>query len=179
MRRARAVVAAVLLLAPQSRPVAASATPGGPNCPILPNDDVCPSNTQQMPLHPMSDTWIANMGGPTRLLHPDFGAYPYGYQLQLVDNTTPSTRITFGYADGSDDVPYPFTANTPIEPASDAHAFMLNRDSCVLYALLAASWNGGQPTAGAGAVFGRRSSALRHAGWPRARPAGPPRCPRG
>ncbi|PYR71639.1 MAG: hypothetical protein DMF86_25485, partial [Acidobacteria bacterium] len=97
------MVAAALLLAAQSRPVAASAMPGAPNCPILPNDDVWHSNIQQMPLHPMSDTWIANMGGPARLLHPDFGAYPYGYQLQLVDNTTPSTRVTFGYADESDD----------------------------------------------------------------------------
>src|SRR5438128_10350021 len=174
MRRARAVVAAALLLAAQSRPVAASAMPGAPNCPILPNDDVWHSNIQQMPVHPLSDTWLANMGGPARLLHPDFGAYPYGYQLQVVDSATPTTRLTFTYADESDDVPYPFTSSTPIEPASDAHAFMLNRDTCVLYELFAASWNGGRPTSGSGAVFDLHSHALRPAGWTSADAAGLP-----
>lgn len=95
----------------------------------------------------MSATWLANMGGPSRLLHPDFGG-PYGYQLQVVDNTTPTRRVSFDYADESDDVGYPFTASTPIEPASDVHTFMLNKDTCVLYELFAASWNGGAPTGG-------------------------------
>jgi hypothetical protein len=122
----------------------------------------------------MSDAWIANMGGPTRLLHPDFGAYPYGYQLQVVDNTIPTTRLSFGYADESDDVAYPFTSTTPIEPASDAHAFMLNKDTCVLYELFDASWNGGRPTAGSGAVFDLKSYALRPAGWTSADAAGLP-----
>src|SRR5439155_16188358 len=87
------------------------------------------------------------------------------YQLQVVSNATPTTRLAFDYADESDDVPYPFTASTPIEPASDAHAFMLNKDTCVLYELFAASWNGGRPTAGSGAVFDLGSHALRPSGW--------------
>jgi hypothetical protein len=162
----------VALLAPVS-PAAASAMPEAPNCPIYPSDDVWHSNIQQMPVHPLSTTWIANMGGPTRLLHPDFGG-PYGYQLQVTSNATPATRLSFTYADESDDVPYPFTANTPIEPESDAHAFMLNKDTCVLYELFAASWNGGQPTAGSGAVFDLKSHALRPAGWTSADAAGLP-----
>jgi hypothetical protein len=56
--------------------------PEAPNCPIYPADAVWHSNIQLMPVHPMTATWIANMGGPTRLLHPDFGG-PYGYQLQV------------------------------------------------------------------------------------------------
>ena len=148
--------------------------PQAPNCPIYPSDDVWHSNIQLMPVHPMSDTWIANMGGPSRLIHPDLGAYPYGYQLQVVDNTTLTTRLSFGYADESDDVPYPFTSTTPIEPASDAHAFMLNKDTCVLYELFDASWNGGRPTAGSGAVFDLKSRALRPAGWTSADAAGLP-----
>jgi len=148
--------------------------PQAPNCPIYPSDDVWHSNIQLMPVHPMSDTWIANMGGPSRLIHPDLGAYPYGYQLQVVDNTTLTTRLSFGYADESDDVPYPFTSTTPIEPASDAHAFMLNKDTCVLYELFDASWNGGRPTAGSGAVFDLKSHALRPAGWTSADAAGLP-----
>ena len=148
--------------------------PQAPNCPIYSSDDVWHSNIQLMPVHQMSDTWIANMGGPSRLIHPDLGAYPYGYQLQVVDNTTLTTRLSFGYADESDDVPYPFTSTTPIEPASDAHAFMLNKDTCVLYELFDASWNGGRPTAGSGAVFDLKSHALRPAGWTSADAAGLP-----
>src|SRR5437899_7239576 len=126
-----------------------------------------------MPVHPQSATWLANMGGSSRLLHPDVGG-PYGYQLQVVSNATPTTRLAFGYADESDDVPYPFTAGTPIESGSDAHAFMLNKDTCVLYELFAASWNGGRPTAGSGAVFDLKSHPLRPWGWTSGDAAGLP-----
>ncbi|HYK98307.1 MAG TPA: hypothetical protein VEU77_07920, partial [Candidatus Acidoferrales bacterium] len=167
------LLGAVALLVAASAPARASAMPEAPNCPIYADDDVWHSNISQMPVHPMSDAWIANMGGPSRLLHPDFGG-PYGYQLQVVDNTTPKTRLSFDYADESDDVAYPFTASTPIEPASDAHAFMLNKDTCVLYELFDASWNGGAPTAGSGAVFDLKTHALRPAGWTSADAAGLP-----
>src|SRR5437867_1722830 len=147
--------------------------PEAPNCPIYPSNDVSHSSIQKLPVHPQSGTWIANMGGPSRLLHPDFGG-PYGYQLQVTSNATPTTRISVDYADESDDVPYPFTASTPIEPASDAHAFMLNRDTCVLYELFAAAWNGGRPTAGSGAVFDLKRHDLRPSGWTSADAAGLP-----
>jgi len=166
------IVVLLALLAPPV-PANASAMPEAPNCPIYPADDVWHSNIQQMPVNPMSATWIANMGGPGRLLHPDFGG-PYGYQLQVVDGATPTTRVAFDYAAESDDVPYPFTASTPIEPASDAHAFMLNRESCLLYELFAASWNGGSPTAGSGAVFDLKRHDLRPSGWTSADAAGLP-----
>ncbi|MDP9246408.1 MAG: hypothetical protein M3O64_07110 [Chloroflexota bacterium] len=157
------------LAAPRASPM-----PEAPNCPMYPADDVWHSLVLGLPVLPQSDTWIGNMGGPSRLLHPDFGAYPYGYQLQVVDNTTPTTRVSFGYADESDDVPYPFTASTPIEPASDAHALMLNKDTCVLYEMFDASWNGGRPTAGSGAVFDLNTHALRPSGWTSADAAGLP-----
>ena len=82
---------------------------------MYPPDDVWHSLVQGLPVLAQSDAWIANMGGPARLLHPDFGAYPYGYQLQVVDSSTPKTRVTFDYADESDQVAYPFTASTPID----------------------------------------------------------------
>src|SRR6266404_5745510 len=171
MSRVVAIVVAVVLLLPQARPATALTEP---TCPIYPSDDVWHSLVQGLPVLPQSDTWIANMGGPARLLHPDFGAYPYGYQLQVVDNTTPTTRVTFDYAGESDDVAYPFTASTPIEPASDAHALMLNKDTCVLYEMFGASWNGGQPTAGSGAVFDLKRHDLRPYGWTSADAAGLP-----
>jgi len=148
--------------------------PEAPNCPIYQPDDVWHSLVQQLPALPQSDTWIANMGGASRPLHPDFGAYPYGYQLQIVDNTTPTTPLSFDYADESDRVAYPFTASTPIEPASDAHALMLNKDTCVLYELFSASWNAGRPTAGSGAVFDLKTHDLRPSGWTSADAAGLP-----
>ncbi len=157
--RALAFLAVLALLLPRAVPVAASSMPEAPNCPIYQPDDVWHSLVQQLPVLPQSDTWIANMGGPARLLHPDFGAYPYGYQLQIVDNTTPTTTLTFGYADESDRVAYPFTASTPIEPASDAHALMLNKDTS---------------TAGSGAVFDLKTHDLRPSGWTSADAAGLP-----
>src|ERR1700716_1391932 len=172
MRRSMAILIALALLLP-AQSAAASAMPEAPKCPIYPSNDAWHSIIQTMSVHPMSGTWIGNMGGPSRLLHPDFGG-PYGYQLQVVSNATPTTRLAFDYADESDNVPYPFTAGTPIENGSDAHAFMLNKDTCVLYELFAASWNGGRPTAGSGAVFDLRSHALRPAGWTSADAAGLP-----
>ena len=173
MRRPLAFLLALALLLPQGTTAAASAMPEAPNCPIYPSNDVWHSSIQNLPVHPSSATWIANMGGASRLLHPDFGG-PYGYQLQITTNATPTTRVQFDYADESDDVPYPFTAGTPIEPASDAHAFMLNKDTCLLYELFAASWNGGRPTAGSGAVFDLKRHDLRPAGWTSADAAGLP-----
>jgi hypothetical protein len=173
MKRVAAILIALAVLLP-ARHAAGSAMPEAPNCPIYPSDDVWHSLVQGLPVVPQSDIWIGNMGGPSRLLHPDFGAYPYGYQLQVVDSSTPTTRVSFGYADESDDVGYPFTAATPIEPGSDAHALMLNKDTCVLYELFSASWNGGRPTAGSGAVFDLKKHDLRPSGWTSADAAGLP-----
>src|SRR5437764_12228781 len=54
---------------------------------------------------------------------------------------------------------------------------MVDRDSCVLYELYAANWNGGHPTAGSGAVFDLKSNALRPATWTSADAAGLPILP--
>jgi hypothetical protein len=127
-----------------------------------------------MPVHERSAAWLASMDAETRRLHPDLGAYPYGYAVQFVDRTTPRVQVAFDYDDESDVGPYPFTASTPVEPASDRHAFMLDRDACVLYELFDADWNGGAPTAGSGAIFDLRSNALRPSGWTSADAAGLP-----
>jgi hypothetical protein len=76
-RRLGSLLGAAALLIATSAPARASAMPEAPSCPVYADDDVWHSNISQMPVHPMSDAWIANMGGPTRLLHPDFGG-PYG-----------------------------------------------------------------------------------------------------
>ena len=51
---------------------------------------------------------------------------------------------------------------------------MIDRDTCTLYELYAARWNGGDPRAGSGAIFDLTSNALRPAGWTSADAAGLP-----
>jgi hypothetical protein len=51
---------------------------------------------------------------------------------------------------------------------------MLDQDTCTLYELYAARWNGGDPKAGSGAVFDLTSNAMRPAGWTSADAAGLP-----
>ena len=88
---------------------------------------------------------------------------------------------SFDYADESDAGPYPFGPDTPIEggaqSAGDRHALMIDKDTCVLYELYNANWNGGRPTAGSGAVFDLKSNALRPASWTSADAAGLPILP--
>ena len=85
--------------------------------------------------------------------------------------------VSFTYASESDPGPYPFGPDTPIEGGSDRHAVVIDRGDCTLYELFAARWNGGNPTAGSGAVFhltGSRANRLRPAGWTSADAAGLP-----
>jgi hypothetical protein len=94
--------------------------------------------------------------------------------FDVVDASHPDLSIDFQYAGESDPGPYPFDGNTQIEGGSDRHALMIDGDSCTLYELFNARWNGGSPTAGSGAVFDLGSNALRPAGWTSADAAGLP-----
>jgi len=107
-------------------------------------------------------------------LHPDFGPPSYGIPFDVVDASQPDVSVDFTYAHESDAGPYPFRSDTHIEGGSDRHAIMLDQDTCTLYELYAARWNGGSPTAGSGAVFDLTSNALRPAGWTSADAAGLP-----
>ena len=54
---------------------------------------------------------------------------------------------------------------------------MIDEDTCTLYELYAADWNGGDPTAGSGAIFhleGPNANDLRPATWTSADAAGLP-----
>lgn len=158
-------------------PPASAGSPIIAGCPVLPANNAWNADISGLPVHPRSAQWLASASAATKRLHPDFGADPYGYQLQIVDRATPRTSISFYYTDESDPGPYPLTASTPIEPGSDRHAFMLDRDTCVLYELFDVAWNAGSPTAGSGAIFDLRSNALRPAGWTSADAAGLPIVP--
>ena len=59
-----------------------------------------------------------------------------------------------------------------IEGGPDRHAIMIDEGTCVLYELFAVRRNGGDPTAGSGAIFDLDSNALRPAGSTSADAAG-------
>jgi hypothetical protein len=185
----RAVVATVLLLAvagphptwaagrtDRSRAAARAPIPGT-SCQVMPADDVWNLDVSNLPVHPRSREWKRSAHARTSLLHPDFGAPPYGLPFTVVDGTHPVVDVDFLYADESDPGPYPFGADTPIESGSDQHALMVNADTCTLYELYDAHWHPGNPDAGSGAVFDLGSNALRPAGWTSADAAGLPILP--
>ena len=185
MRWARLLVGAGLLLAVAS-PAWAGAPSAAPNCPILPADNVWHADVSALPVNAHSGAWMASTNGASTHLHPDFGSSgdpnaPYGIPWVAVPDSHGKVTPSFDYADESDPGPYPFGPDTPIEggqqSSGDRHAVMLDRDTCVLYELYAANWNGGHPTAGSGAVFNLKSNALRPATWTSADAAGLPILP--
>ncbi|MBK5222888.1 MAG: DUF4214 domain-containing protein [Acidimicrobiia bacterium] len=174
-------VAVFATLVLPAAPSAAAPPPGAESCPLFPADNVWHADVTSLAVHPRSEQWIASMGGPTRHLHPDLGpdgdGVPYGIPYHVVGAGAPRSTPRFSYAGESDPGPYPFSASTPIERGSDAHALVIDRDSCRLYELFAASWNGGSPRAGSGAIWDLRSNALRPRGWTSADAAGLPILP--
>lgn len=177
MRRL-ALLLGLALLAP---PAAAAPRPvPGTACTLFPRASVWHADVRRLPVHPRSKAWIRSMGGPGQRLHPDFGpsgGQPYGIPYDVVDASHAKTAIDFLYEDESDPGPYPFGPGTTIESGSDRHALMVHAGECRLYELYDADWNGGNPTAGSGAIWDLRSHALRPKGWTSADAAGLPILP--
>ena len=142
-------------------------------CHVFPSDNVWNTDISSLPVHEKSEEWLATMDADTTDLHPDFGAPPYGLPFAIVTDGHPKVSIDFLY-DQSDPGPYPFGPDIPLENGSDAHALMIDRDTCVLYELFAADWNKGNPRAGSGAIFDLDSNALRPDDWTSADAAGLP-----
>ena len=185
MRWWRALVGLGLVVAAAS-PAWAGSPPSAPNCPILPADNVWHADISGLPVNAHSGAWLGNMAAGSTHLHPDFGSSgdpnaPYGIPWTAVPDSHSRVTPSFDYADESDPGPYPFGPDTPIEggqaSTGDRHALMVDKDTCVLYELYNANWNGGRPTAGSGAVFNLRSNALRPATWTSADAAGLPIMP--
>ena len=161
-----------------------------PACAILPPNNVWNRDVSTLPVHPMSDTWVATIGADSPL-HPDFGA-PYrgrasGIPYVNVGATQPLVPVSFLYADESDPGPYPIPPLVPVEgggPApskgrGDAHVLLIEQSTCTLYETYAskplrkgASWS-----LGSGAVYDLGSNALRPDGFTSADAAGLPILP--
>jgi hypothetical protein len=161
-------------------PVHASPSIGG--CPAFPADNVWNTDISSLPVHPRSAAWVGNMGGATRMLHPDFGpsgSFPYGIPFNVVDGGHPRINLTFDYSAESDHVGYPFGADTSIEggpgAGGDRHAIMIDTSGCTLYELYNARYNGASAsTAGSGATWSLRNNGLRPTTWTSADAAGLP-----
>jgi len=146
----------------------------GSSCSVFPSNNVWNTNISKLPVAYRSRTWLRTMKASSSKLRPAFGPPPYGKPFAVVGNSHPKVYIKFEYPSGSDPGPYPFGPDTPIEMSADAHALMVNRDTCMLYELFRADWNGGHPLAGSGAIFNLGSNKLRPNGWTSADAAGLP-----
>jgi hypothetical protein len=182
-------------------PTLGAQTLGG--CPLFPSDNVWNVPVDELPVHPMSTTWIAAMGAETTL-HPDFGANwnggPFGIPYDLVPQNASRVPVELGYWDesareGGCSLPsqewgcYPIPANPSIEggPSStgDRHILMLEQGNCWLWE----TWYTWPPMslpdeennpgwyAGSGARFDLRSNALWPDTWTSADAAGLPILP--
>ena len=166
----RIVLSFILLAVPAA---ALAAPPPGTSCSVLPPDNVWNTDISNLPVNARSAIWLSAMGSATAHLHPDFGG-PFGIPYAVVAGSHSKVRVSFDFADESDPGPYPFGTDIPVEDGGDAHALMIDKDTCTLYELFGADWNGGAPAAGSGAVFSLGSNALRPDGWTSADAAGLP-----
>ena len=152
----------------------------GSACRVFPADNVWNTDVSKLPVAKKNKIWKRSMHAGSTLLHPDFGPPSYGMPFDVVDASHPRVHIDFRYAAESDPGPYPFGPDTHIEGGSDRHALIVDRDTCTLYELFGAAWNGGDPTAGSGAIFhldGANANDLRPATWTSADAAGLPILP--
>jgi hypothetical protein len=180
--RSVAAIAVLMLAAALFQPAAAAPLSGrapipGSMCRVFPADNVWNMDVSKLPVSKRSKVWKRSMHAGSTRLHPDFGPPAYGMPFDVVDDPHQKVHIDFDYADESDPGPYPFGPDTHIEGGSDRHALMVDRDTCTLYELYGADWNGGQPTAGSGAIFaldGANANHLRPATWTSADAAGLP-----
>ncbi|MGZ8595966.1 MAG: hypothetical protein ACXWYJ_09930 [Actinomycetota bacterium] len=177
MKGIRVVVAFMLVAGAQlGAGAVAGAQPSSPvpgtTCTVFPADNAWHLNVSRMPVHRRNDVWKKAMHAGGTDLHPDFGPPSYGIPYDVVGGGHAKVSVDFTYASESDPGPYPFGPDITVEGGSDRHAMMIDQSECTLYELFAATWNGGNPTAGSGAIFDLGSNALRPRGWTSADAAG-------
>jgi hypothetical protein len=178
------VVAAILLTSLMAGSVVARPVVHGQGiryaCRIFPATNVWNRRIDGLPVRADSSTLMGSMGLAVTL-HPDFGTYAgYGIPINLVGWSTPRSSVDFWWPAESDLVPYPIPANPKIEgngAGGDRHLLMLDRTTCRLWELYAASKPASGWEAGSGATWDLRSNALRPDGWTSGDAAGLPILP--
>ena len=160
------------------QPVALLAIAG---CPLFPAASHWNQRVDRLPVHARSAEIVRSIGAGAPM-HPDFGSgryegRPIGIPVNVVSRGTKRTRVRFEYAGESDRGPYPIPARPRVEGGSDRHLLVVERGTCRLFELFAASRSGSSWSAGSGAIFSLRSNRLRPRGWTSADAAGLPILP--
>ncbi len=151
-------------------------------CPIFPADNFWNARVDSLPVHPLSNAWIDAIGRNTGF-HMDFGSGtwdggPIGIPFNLVaGSAVPKVEADFYYPDESDPGPYPIPPNPNIEYGSDHHILTIDTETCMLYEIYDASFDGTNWSGGSGAIWDLRSNALRPEVWTSADAAGLPILP--
>lgn len=184
---AQTPIAATQTPAPSPGETTIPATPAGTgpsiaNCLMFPTNNVWNARVDQLPVHPLSDAWIDNIGRGEGF-HMDFGAGtwdggPIGIPFNVVSGSAVEKyTLDFYYPDESDPGPYPIPDDPLIEHGSDHHILIVDTDDCTLYEIYDASFDGGTWSGGSGAVWDLGSNALRPETWTSADAAGLPILP--
>ncbi len=151
-------------------------------CPVFPATNVWNRPVDDLPVAANSDAIIHSIGYDTPIVA-GFGAglvdgSPIGIPFDVVRaSTMVKSRVHFDYPRDSDRALYPIPSNVAIEPASDRHAVIIDRDSCRLYELFDLRWDKDHWDAGSGAIWNLRSNRLRPPGLTSADAAGLPILP--
>jgi hypothetical protein len=152
------------------------------NCPLFPAGKIWNTRVDMLPIHPMSEAWIDNIGRDERF-HMDFGSGEWdGGVIGIPYNVVSGSSVTkhnvdFYYPDESDAGPYPIPDNPGMEYGSDHHILVVDTDDCTLYELYDATYENGVWSGGSGAVWDLHSNALRPDTWTSADAAGLPILP--
>jgi hypothetical protein len=169
---------------PTSQP-APEFTSNGPavsKCPLFPADNIWNARVDGLPVHPLSDAWI-NSIGRDEAFHMDFGSGtwdggPIGIPFNVLSGSTVNKyAFDFYYPDESDPGPYPMPENPEREWGSDHHILIVDTDTCTLYEIYDASYEGNFWSGGSGAIWDLNSNALRPERWTSADAAGLPILP--
>lgn len=175
---------------PLTQPPQTQLTPGLPTqsltviagCPIFPADNYWNTPVDSLPIHPQSDAWIDSVGRGEGF-HMDFGSGtwdggPIGIPFNIAaGSTVPKFEPGFYYPDESDPGPYPIPQNPNIEYGSDHHILTIDTETCALYEMYDASFDGANWNGGSGAIWDLNSHALRPDEWTSADAAGLPILP--
>ena len=165
----------------------ATATPVPPpppiTCALFPADNIWNRTITDLPVHPLSAQYIANIG-LNDYVHPSFGSGLYqgdilGLPYVTVTSRQPCVPIQFtAYGSDSDPGPYPVPTYAPVQAGPDYHVLVVDTGACALYEMFSSvpqangSWN-----ARSGARWLLGSNALRPNGLTSANAAGLPILP--
>jgi hypothetical protein len=151
-------------------------------CQVFPADNVWNTPIDRLPKDKHAPDYVDSIGA-LHPVHADFGSnLNTGIPYTLIPPGTRRVKITFDYADGSDQGDYPIPPDAPIEngPLSkgDRHMLLVDERHCTLYEIYdahpvdATTW-----TAGSGIIMDLTSNALRPEGKTSADAAGLPILP--